>query len=373
MKHLISFVLLALALFFGTAHAADVKTSGEVKRDLIGQLQKDGMLTAQQAAAAVTKYATDTDQLASVDQESKWMKWLSLANFIKAVAIIVLLIAFHGLITKLIKGVWHLIASVPVEAYQSVLGGATLLGLLRPELIYPAQFFYVALFCAFAFPMVLIWFIETHPAFAERLTRFFNVGIPIACVASAYATAYFTLLAFAYHSQIFGFFAVVGFAGITTFGMTYSPGVLTLNFKEPALPAVVFGHIALIAGYLVLSEAGASWLTYFRAGVEYYATIALGVALLCGASPWWDRVAGFYSLLMLAAFGFACYAFNVMGFPVIGSILIVFFVLWFLEWLMYVTFSAHWLVGLFTLGVALWFAALSIENYGHNLVFKLVV
>lgn len=365
MKYVLSLLMLAFALVTGVANAADAPSVAEVQTQLLTQLETDGVLTAQEAQAAKAKYVQGAQAAAA---EKKWTEYLSLANFAKVVGVVLLLVAFHGVIVNIVKGVWHLIVAVPLEVYQFSMLTITVGGLFRPDLIYAEQSFYVALFCAFATPMVLVWIAGTHEKLAARLAAFFSVGLPIGSVVNAWACAYFALLAFAYSSQIFGFFAVVAFAGVLTFGMTYRPGVLSMDFDAPKLPMVVLGHAILIGAYIGASMDGApEWLRFFKAGVEYYATIALGVALLCGASPWWNRINGFYSLVMIAAAVFGAVAFHVLGFPVIGSILMVFFVLWALEWLGYMSFKVGVITGCFTVGALLFFGATLFEKHHDKL------
>jgi hypothetical protein len=370
-KRLFLTIGILLSLMCGAAFATTVM---EVKQGLISQMQADGVITSQQAVEAQSKYvsAADTSQVvASAESESSWTKHLTWMNLVKVVGVVLLLVAFHGVVMNIVSGLWHLIVAVPVEVYQFTLGSITLFGLIRPEMIWASQAFYIALFSAFAFPIVLGWFLATHEAFARALSRMFNIGVPIMTIISAYAVAYFGVLAFAYESKIFGAFAVIAFSSMLSFGMTYRWGVLALEFSPPSLHTVVFGHALLLGGYMFASVSGAlpAGSQFFAPGIEYYATIALGVALLCGGSPWWRRHSGFYSLLMIATFAFALYAYSVLGFTVVGTILIIFGILWFLEWLAYVSYSAHFLIGCTVTGAVLFGAASLYEQYGQKLVF----
>lgn len=308
--------------------------------------------------------------------ESLWDRYVSWTNFFKVLGVVLLLVAFSSLIGKIAKGLMFLIIQVPKEVYQVSFLSVSLLATIRPDLIWASQAFYLALFGAFANLVVLIWVIESHPRLKEVLAKLFNLGVPPASVASFWGMLYFAALALAYNSQIFGFFAVVCLSGIFTFTMYYRPGVLFLDFEEKAMPAVVFGHLAVLLGYVGLKLSGnlPAQTALFSVGLEYYATIAMGVGFLVAASPFYGRnqggAVGYLMLFLLVTFA-AVAGYFLFDLKVIGSILCVFAVLLALEWIGYLSYKSGFIVGTFILGITLYGLSLLAEHYGHLVVLKL--
>lgn len=381
------FVLFFFCLFcFGVAQAAP--SVADVRIELIKQLESDGTISSKAAHDALARYvnpATNAtiSQLPSestnatvtmVAEQVTWTKYLSWVNVIKVIAVIMLLVAFHGMLLNIIKGLWHLIAQVPVEIYQLGFLAITATATIAPHILWASPHaFYVALFGAFANLMLLSWIARTHPNLVKSIKKLFNLGIPFGCVISFWLLLYFGGLSFLYQSQIFGFFAAVAFSGMLSFGMTYRPGVLELGFQRHMLPAVVIGHIAVLGLYVVSSLIGVLpvWFDLFKPGVEYYCTIALGVALLCGGSPFCSRntAVAVYALTMMVMFALSTVGFTMYNFAVISSIIMVCTTLWALEWLAYITFTASWILCLTVLGGLLYFTGTMLQTYGHYLVF----
>lgn len=383
-----------LALFASMSFAGQVnvpKSTAEIKRDFVVELNKAGVVADTQVSKALEQIKPgDKDEIVMTRQEFDkelfkanqnakgdgiWERYVSWINFMKVIAVALLLYAFYGTLMNIAKSVWHLIVAVPMEVYQASFAAVTLLGLFAPHMLYASEPFYVALFSAFAFPMVLGWIVATHDWLATFIENFFKLGVPPGCVIGFWTMVYFGALALFYQSAIFGFFAVVGMSAIVSFGMTYRPGVLYLDFNENYLYYVLWGHMIVLGTYVYLGATGSlpPQAALFKAGLEYYATIALGLSLLVAASPFYGRgeARAFYSVVMLIAAGLSTYIYHVAGFPVIGSIIMVFFVLWLLEWISRLAFSAGVIVGCLFLGLALFITATVFQSYGQSLVFKL--
>ena len=196
-------------------------------------MKKDGYLSDKMATEVSGKYVTEKDKspiteiktIKIEDSGITWSKWLSWTNFLKVIGIILLLIAFSGVLQKIIKGLWVLIVAVPQYIYQSVFLSLFGTGLIRPDLIWESQSFYIALFSSFAILMVLAWIAEAYPKVLEFVKKLFNLGIPFESVLSFYGMLYFGALAWFYHSSIFGFFAAVCLSGVFFFTMKYVPGI----------------------------------------------------------------------------------------------------------------------------------------------------
>lgn len=383
MRYLFAVLALCLGLFAMPSLAADApQTAGQVKLELLKQLEKDGYLSQKLALEAKLKYvdpkevsvplAKPGDAVEASTQPSFFERYVTLANFFKLVAVVLLLVWASGFIAKCAKGLLFLIIAVPKEVYQTVLLSVTLTMTLRPELIWASQAFYLALFGAFANILLVGWVLESHPKLGEALAKIFKLGIPLASVASFWGMLYFGALAVAYQSQIFGFFAAVCLSGMLSFGMYYAPGVLTLFFNEKATGAVIWGHLLVLTAYCVAKVAGVlpAQAGLFAVGLQYYCTIALGVGFLVGAAPLAKGRAG-YLALFLAVFLAAMCGYHLYDLKVIGSIVCVFAVLLFLEWVGYLSYRAGFLAGTFVMGVLLYGASLVMENFASFLVLRL--
>ncbi|MBK8186461.1 MAG: hypothetical protein IPK77_04010 [Cellvibrio sp.] len=130
-----------LVISFAIPAVADTQTLAESKIDLLQKMQADGYLTDAAADAAKQKYILEDDKnylivdqrsasipaavANQVEDESSWTQYFSLINFIKVLAVILLLVAFSGIIKKIILGCWALIAMVPVWVYQGLFLTAT--------------------------------------------------------------------------------------------------------------------------------------------------------------------------------------------------------------------------------------------------------
>lgn len=372
MRHLLS----ALALFFAlnvafgqpaSAPPASVATSAaHVKQDLFDKLAADGYMAAASVPAARAKYGSE-----AAGSESSWTKYLTLVNLIKVLATGLLLIACAGTIKKIIMGLWNIITMVPPIVYQMLALTATVAGTIAPQTIWASQSFYVALFCAFANLMILGWIGAIYPKVVEALKKIFSLGIPVGMIASFWLCVYFAALAFAYDSKIFGFFSAVAFSGIFSFGIYYMPGVMFLDVRKNAMGALAVSHIALLTVY-GLALTGTSLgpnLSLFSAGIEYYCTIALGVCLLIGASPFYGNPAP-WALALIVSFILAMIGYSI-GLKSVGSIIIIFTILIFLEWLLYASWHGGLIIGTAVTGAVLYGGALMLEAYGKTVLANL--
>lgn len=370
-----------LVICFAIPAVADTQTLAESKIDLLQKMQADGYLTDAAADAAKQKYILEDDKnylivdqrsasipavvANQVEDESSWTQYLSLINFIKVLAVILLLVAFSGIIKKIILGCWALIAMVPVWVYQGLFLTATVCASFFPAYIWLSQLFYIALFGIFGSLMIVVWILATWDKLRERLIKLVSFGLPLVSVVSFLLMIYFGTFAIFYQSSFLGFFAAVALSGVFTFSLYYMPGVLFLHFKEYALPAMVFGHLLALTIFIVLLQLGIAteYLAYFNAGIQYYCTLALGVALLVGSSPFYKSASIFYFLIFIAVCIAATFLYFFAGLTGMAIILYILFVLVFLEWITYLGFKTGVITGLLLIGGLLFAIALILERY----------
>lgn len=362
------------------ASAPSPRTAGDIKTELIKQMQKDGYLSERMAKEVAGKYVSPGDfretaagaVKTEASQPSVWSRYMSWVNLIKVVALICFLVVFYETVLKVAKALWTYVIKVPSIVYQLVFLSLTGLGTLWPAAIWPSQAFYLALFCGFANVLLLAWIADTYKVVPETLKKV----IPLfrrapASTACALGMVYFGALALMHQSSIFGFFAAVCLSGVLSFYMVYTPGTLYLKLDERMLKGVVFGHLIVLAAYCAVRTNGIHWesIQYFEAGLEYYCTIGLSLALLIGASPWPSRahrnryLALFIVLAVLASLGYLF-----LDLKVIASILLCFFVLLVLEWIVYLGFKTNMLIGAGALGASLYAIAVLLEKYSSLII-----
>lgn len=383
MKYFIGlfFFLFSLCAFAG--ESTDQANPERVKLELIDSMTKDGYLSEKMSLEVKTKYINIENLSRPIQKStdvkkqdsSSWTDYISLINFIKVLGVFLILFAFWGTIKNIADKVWHLIIKVPDFVYQIVLLGVSLTATISPTLIWPAQAFYVALLGSIANLIIIGWICTSYPKIAELFAKLFNLGIPVASVLSFWSMLYFGALALHYNSQIFGFFAAVSLSGIFSFTLYYSTGTLWLYFKDNALAAVVFGHLVVLGIYatLHLNNIATNELNIFKAGLEYYCTIALCTGLLVGSAPWnRNNTIGLYVLLFIVTFIAAILGYFLGDLKVIGSIVTCFFILFFLEWTGYWGFKGGMIIGTGILGGSLWALSLVLEHYSSFFILGLL-
>jgi len=383
MNRIIGFLMLMFALLAPQAFAAEpAKTESQVKLELLHMLEKDGYLSRKLAAEAKVKYV-DPAQLASPVTAATakatsggptlWERYASWQNLLKVVAVGLILIAAGGTIKNIIKGVWHLLVKVPVEMYQVPMLAVSIFATVAPEAIWVAEAFYIALAASVINILLAVWFLATHEKLAKSLLKLFNLGIPVGSVVNLWGMLYFGALAVHYQSQVFGFFSTVCLSGVFTFGLYYTWGALYLHFKEKALPAVVFGHLVVLAAFAVLHSTNSlpAGSEYFAAGLQYYCAVALGVGLLVGASPWNRENPGLYVLLFVVVLVAASAGYTLFDLTGMGSVLFCFGILFVLEWVMYIGFKGGLIAGCAVGGITLYGVAMLMQQFGRYVVLSL--
>ena len=220
---------------------------------------------------------------------------MSLANAVKVVAVALLLVAFGQVIVRIVDRAWRVLAKVPVEVYQAAFASTTLAGLVASPQVVPAHAFSVALLSCFAFLLTAQWVVSSHPAIVQFAQRLKQRGWPVHTTLWHAGILSFAALALLHASRVFGLAAAVVYSAWNSFGVAYEPGTLTLGFADDGchLSQAVVGHLAVLLPFSAAQAARAlpARLAVFDVGVDYYLSIAFGIALLIGASPWrplWD-------------------------------------------------------------------------------------
>lgn len=387
MRAILSFMALVLGLWMAPAIAQEPvpSTVGQVKLDLLKQLESDGYLSATLRAEATAKYvkpaelqmplaepARATELQGRSLQERHW-SWV---GGFKALGVLVL---FVSVCTFIFYAMPSLLTG-PKEVYQALflaLGGVLT---LRPELLWPHQPYFLALFGAFFTLLILRWVLLTHPRLMDALNKVFDLGVAPMWVASFLGMLYFGGLALHYQSQIFGFAAAVCLSGVLSFSLYYRQHLLNFSLPPTGVHAVALAHLLVLGGYLVAKVTGQlpAQASLFAVGLEYFCTIVMGIAFMrCATTDSGHFNATTLSYLALfAVVAFAAIAgYHLFDLKVVSSVIVVFGALTALQWIGHLCLKMGLAMGVISgtalLGSALYGGAFLVERYGHLIVQKL--
>lgn len=386
LKSLIRSAALMLALlFFGAAAIAQTapqdKTTADIRLELLQKMQQDGFLSDKMAQEARLKYVDPKAVNAPVAKDalpaapSLWERYVSWVNFFKVAAVLLLLVAFSGAIAKLGKRLKTIILLVPTPVYQTVLLSASVYGTFCAADFLAEQAYYVRLFSAFSNLILLGWVFKSTESLKALLAHLIKSGLPLNILACAAGALYFGALAVFNGSSLLGFIAVIFLSGVFSFGVSYAPGVLTLFFADNRMAAVILGHLLLLCTYAWLKISGGlpPQSALFAAGIEYYATVALGVGFLAGTSPFGRKngAAGAYFVLFLITLVAAVTGYFFFDLKVIGTIMCFFGLLLALEWIASLSYMAGFLPCAAIMGAVLYGVAMLLEANSHLIIFRM--
>lgn len=370
---------LVFFLFIGVTNGYSQELSvGQVKENLISQMEKDGVISNKVAKESLGNYVKKEDyenKINSVnfqnENKSSWTDFFSWINFIKIVAIILLLIAFSGFIKLIINKFWGFISSIPPIIYQALFLTISLIGTIAPQLISSTQSFYILLFCSIANILNLVWIANSYEhIIAPIIKKFALLKLPFETIVSAVLMVYFGFFAIEHQSKLFGFLSVVSLSSMLSFTIKYYPGVMILDFKEKMINSVIFGHLIVILAfaYMLNNSIMLEEIKYFNAGVQFYCTIALGVALIVASSPFYkiEQSLGYIVLFTLIA-GLASIGYFFAQMQTSAIIVWIFFALMFIEWGGYIFSKLGGIAFLALSGISLYTLTMFLEKYGQQI------
>ncbi len=365
----------------------------EIKTELIENLKNDGLITGENAIIALQKYgniATEHQKL-MVQDDTGWQSYLTLANAMKLVGVILIFIAFSGWISKLVRACWIVIAAIPIIAYQAVALGASLTATIAPALIWESQSFYVVLLASFLNLAIIGWILATYPRVVAFLEKIFKLGIPVDCVGLFYLSVYFAVLGF-YHMSIV-------FATLTAFTVTALVATSIIHYMEKpkkvdekekslsqhVIHVVVGSTIAFMIGlYTVLKVAGVSpeIVGLFNVSVQYIMIAVLAFILQLYTSPFsgFDRKHSVFDFSNMKRMGiatiitglfaiYAGFAYVIFDMKVAATLILVSLVILAFQWVIHYGYKVGVLFGSALIGALLYGNALLVEKWGSLLVF----
>lgn len=407
MKHIqILLMSLFLTLSFNSIANEEVKKEVEISQDTsineyyeaqiilnnIDQLIKDGFITDKNAQEAKAKYVfqnkelkermenyveTAKDKKNIEDREASWSEYITFLNIMKFVAVIILIIAFHGLIVNFATTLLTLIASVPIFVYQTVFMASGIAMTFFPELIWESQSFYLAFFGSFINIIILCWIAFSYEDFFEKIISKLSIGIKPDLLVCIYGALYFGSLAIMYSSSAFGLLTVGFIVTATGFVIYHSNLCVVLGVeKEEHLGTAIISNLMILVAYSLIKINGIDipHLEHFSVGIEYLCSLALGICLLIASSPMLDsnKNFGLATFLMFLCSGLALAGSVFFGLTTIAAFLNTIFVLYILEWIGYVSKKSGWVAFMFALGASLYGLALLLEEYPQYFVNSLI-
>ncbi len=380
---------LMMALFFMAAVASAQPTpqdqaTATARLELLQKMQQDGFLTEKMAQEARLRYVDHGAVKAPVAKDpppaspSLWERYVSWVNFFKVTAVLLLLVAFSGAIARLGHRLKALILRVPTPVYQATLLSASVCGTFWRGDVLMAEAYYLRLFCVFSNLILLGWIVSSLPslprlkAFLESLLK---KGFPLDVLACAASLLYFGSLALYNGSSLLGFIAVMCLSGVFSFGVCYAPGMLILFFERDRMAAVILGHLLVVGTYAGLKISGGlpPQSAVFAAGLEYYATVALGVGFLVAASPFRQKgtsmfvYLGLFLLTLIAAIT----GYFFFDLKVIGTMMCFFGLLLALEWIGFLSHKAGFLPFAAIMGAVLYGIAMLLEANSHLIILRM--
>lgn len=365
----------------------------EIKTELIENLKNDGLITGENATIALQKYgniATEHQKL-MVQDDTGWRSYLTLANAMKLVGVILIFIAFSGWISKLVRACWIVIAAIPIIAYQAVALGASLTATIAPALIWESQSFYVVLLASFLNLAIIGWILATYPRVVAFLEKIFKLDIPVDCVGLFYLSVYFAVLGF-YHMSIV-------FATLTAFTVTALIATSIVHYMEKpkkgaekekslsqhVIHVVVGSTIAFMIGlYTVLKVTGIApeIVGLFNVSVQYIMIAVLAFILQLYTSPFsgFDSKHSIFDFSNMKRMGiatiitglfaiYAAFAYVIFDMKVAATLVLVSLVILAFQWVIHYGYKVGVLFGSALIGALLYGSALLVEKWGSLLVF----
>jgi hypothetical protein len=411
MKH-IQILLMSLFLTLSFNSIANEEVKQEIKKEVaisqetsineyyeaqiilnnIDQLIKDGFITDKNAQEAKAKYVfqnkelkermknyveTANDNKNIEDTEASWSEYITFLNIMKFVAVIILIIAFHGFIANFATALLALIVSVPIFAYQTVFMASGIVMTFFPELIWESQSFYLAFFGSFLNIIILFWISVSYEDFFKKIISKLSIGIKPDLLVCIYGALYFGSLAIMYSSSAFGLLTVGFIVTATGFVIYHSSLCVALGVeKEEHLGTAIISNLIILVTYSLIKINGIDipHLEHFSVGIEYLCSLALGICLLIASSPMLDsnKNFGLATFLMFLCSGLALAGSVFFGLTTIAAFLNTIFVLYILEWIGYMSEKSGWVAFMFTLGSSLYGLAILLEKYPQYFVNSLI-
>lgn len=378
--YLLTLLLLVFSSFSLAANEPLTNEKGQtlagIKSELIHNLQTDGLITDDNAVIAIKKYVNDPNESKNilVQEDTGWRSHVTIANAMKLVGVLLLVFAFSGMIGKIIRACWIVIAAIPIIAYQAVALAATVTATVAPSLIWESQSFFIVLFASMLNLVIIAWILDSYPKLLELVKNLFKLGIPVECVALFYLSVYLGALTVYQKSVIFAtvtLFVLIGLVAMSLIEILKKNKVKTddKTFSYVAFCSLAFWLACYVA--LKMTNVAPEYVDLFNVGVQYF--VILGLAFICKAytTPFLGHekfdIAPIIGTVFLGIFGIVAY--TSLGMQVSGTLIFCSYVILLLEWVIYYAYKIGVLFGSAVIGALLYGGALLVEKFGSLLIF----
>lgn len=356
------------------------QTLAGIKTELIENLKNDGLITTDNAAIAMQKYVSDLNESKDilVKDDTGWRSHVTLSNAMKLIGVLLLVFACSGMIHKIIRACWIVIAAIPIIVYQLAALSATVTATVAPALIWESQSFFVVLLGSILNLVIIAWILDSYPTLMNIVKQFFKLGIPVECVGLFYLSIYLGSLAVYQMSAIFATATLASLVGLVLFSTVHGiQKILKKKAIEPTenlFTGILAGTLSFwLAVYVALKMTNVlpAYVDLFNVGVQYFIIIGLAFTFQVYTTPFAGHTKfDAFPMIGTALLGvFGIVAYTTLGMQVSATLIFCSFVILMLQWIVYYSFKVGVIFGSAVVGALLYGAALLVESYGSLLVF----
>ena len=383
MKTIKMYLMTILLLVFSSLSLASESTTVEkgqtfagIKTELIENLKTDGLITDTNAVIALKKYVSDQNERKDilVKEDTGWRSHVTLSNGMKLVGVLLLVFAFAGMISKIIRACWIVIAAIPIIVYQIAALAFTVTATVAPAIIWESQSFFVVLFGSILNLVIIAWILDSYPKLFEMVKNLFKLGIPAECVGLFYLSIYLGALMVYQMSVIFATATLFSLIGLVLAIVIRILEKKKIEANDKWLSYLAYGILSFwLAVYVVLKMANIfpAYLDLFKAGVQYFVIFAMAFICQAYTTPFAGykkvEVPAIIGTALLGVFGIVAY--TVLGMQVAGTLIFCSCVILLLQWVVYYAYKVGVIFGSAVIGALLYGGALLVEKYGSLLVF----
>lgn len=383
MKTIKMYLMTILLLVFSSLSLAGETTTVEkgqtlagIKTELIENLKTDGLITNANAMIAMQKYVSDPNESKDilVKDDTGWRSHVTLSNAMKLLGVLLLVFAFSGMISKIIRACWIVIAAIPIIVYQAVALTFTVTATVAPALIWESQSFFVVLFGSILNLVIIAWILDSYPKLLEMVKNVFKLGIPVECVGLFYLSIYLGALMVYQNSVIFAtatLFSLIGFVLAIVIRILEKKKI---EADDKGLSYVAYGILSFwLAVYVALKMTNTlpAYVDLFNVGIQYIVIFAMAFICQAYTTPFAGyrkfEVPAIVGTVLLGVFGIVAY--TTLGMQVAGTLIFCSYVILLLQWVVYYAYKVGVIFGSGVVGALLYGSALLVERYGSLLVF----
>lgn len=352
------------------------QTLAGIKTELIENLKTDGLITDANAVLAMQKYVSDPNESKDVlvKDDSGWRSHVTLSNGMKLVGVLLLVFAFSGMISKIIRACWIVIAAIPIIVYQAAALAFTVTATVAPALIWESQSFFVVLFGSILNLVIVAWILDSYPKLFELVKNLFKLGIPVECVGLFYLSIYLGALMVYQMSVIFATATLFSLIGLVVASIIAILEKKKVQPEDKVLSYIGYGTLSFwLATYVALKMTNVlpAYVDLFNVSIQYFVIFAMAFICQAYTTPFAGykkiEVSAIVGTALLGVFGIAAY--TMLGMQVAGTLIFCSYVILLLQWVVYYAYKVGVIFGSGVVGALLYGGALLVEKYGSLLVF----